>query len=214
MAHPFWPLFDLEVRTPTITLRYPDDELMVELAALARDGVHDAAEMPFTVPWTDVASPEREWNSYRYWWQLRAETTTDKFDIEFAVIRDGTVVGVQGMVAEQFRRKRAFMTGSWLGRAHQGRGIGAEMRAAILHLGFAGFGAEVATTGAWADNVRSLAITRRLGYEPNGIDRALKRDAPADLLRFRMTRSGWESTRRDDIELVGVEACLPLLGLA
>ena len=83
-----------------------------------------------------------------------------------------------------------------------------------MHLGFAGFGAEIATTGAWSDNARSLAVTSRLGYEANGIDRALKRDAPADLMRFRMTRAHWETIRRDDIELVGIEACLPLLGLA
>jgi RimJ/RimL family protein N-acetyltransferase len=214
VAHAFWPLFDLEVRTPTVTLRYPDDELMVELATLVREGVHDPAEMPFSVAWTDTPSPERERNSYRYWWQCRAETTADKFTIELAVIHDGTVVGIQGLSAEQFRQRRTFMTGSWLGRAHQGRGIGTEMRAAVLHLGFAGLGAEVATTGAWGDNARSLAITRRLGYEPNGVDRVLKRDSPADLLRFRMTRDHWETIRRRDIELVGVEPCLPLLGLA
>ena len=27
MAHPYWPLFDLQVRTPRLELRYPDDEL-------------------------------------------------------------------------------------------------------------------------------------------------------------------------------------------
>ena len=124
------------------------------------------------------------------------------------------VVGIQGLTAEQFVKRRTFMTGSWLGQEFQGRGIGKESRAAILHLGFAGFGAEIATTGAWSDNVRSLAVTRRLGYEANGIDRALKRDAPADLMRFRMTRAHWETIRQGDIELVGVEACLPLLGLA
>ena len=214
MVHPFWPLFDLEVRTPRLTLRYPDDALMVELATLARSGVHDPEEMPFTVPWTDAASPEREWNSYRYWWQCRAATTPEHWDIELAVIVDGEVVGVQGLTADEFVKRRTFMSGSWLGRAFQGRGTGKEMRAAILHLGFAGFGAEIATTGAWSDNARSLAVTSRLGYEANGIDRALKRDAPADLMRFRMTRAHWETIRRDDIELVGIEACLPLLGLA
>ena len=214
MTHPFWPLFDLEVRTPTVTLRYPDDGLMADLATLARDGVHDSSEMPFKIAWTDVPSPDREWNAYRYWWHCRAETNADQFDIELAVVCDGAVAGIQALSARHFRQQRTFLTGSWLGRAHQGRGIGREMREAVLHLGFAGFGAEAATTAAWEDNARSLAITRRLGYEPNGVDRALKRDSPADLLRFRMTRSHWETIRRRDIELVGVEPCLPLLGLA
>ena len=97
VVHPFWPLFDLEVRTPRLTLRYPDDGRMAELAALARAGVHDPEEMPFSVPWTDARSPEREWNSYRYWWKSRAETSAEHWDIEFAVIVDGKVVGCPGL---------------------------------------------------------------------------------------------------------------------
>src|SRR5262245_1843445 len=41
MVHPYWPLFDLEVRTPLVTLRYPDDALMIELATLIGKGIHD-----------------------------------------------------------------------------------------------------------------------------------------------------------------------------
>ncbi len=39
-------------------------------------------------------------------------------------------------------------TGSWLGRAHQGRGLGKEMRQAALHIIFAGLGAQQAVTRA------------------------------------------------------------------
>lgn len=214
MGHPFWPLFDLEVRTPRVMLRYPDDALMVALGTLIGEGIHAPEEMPFAFPWTDAESPELEWNSYRYWWRTRAETTADKWMIDLAVVVDGKVVGACGLGAEKFPTLRSFATGSWLGLAHQGQGIGKEMRAAILHLGFAGFGAEDANTAAWSDNPRSLGVTRALGYEPNGTDRQLQRDKPGELLRFRMTRQRWETIRRDDIELVGVEPCLPLLGLA
>jgi hypothetical protein len=37
---------------------------------------------------------------------------------------------------------REFESGSWLGREHQGRGLGKEMREATLHLGFEGLGAD------------------------------------------------------------------------
>jgi len=53
MLHPTWPLFDLEVRTPHISMRYVDDELATQLAELAAVGVHDPATMPFMTPWTD-----------------------------------------------------------------------------------------------------------------------------------------------------------------
>ena len=41
---------------------------------------------------------------------------------------------------------RTVGTGSWLGRPYQGRGIGKEMRGAVLALAFDGLGAEVAET--------------------------------------------------------------------
>ena len=93
------------------------------------------------------------------------------------------------MVSEQFRTLRTFETGSWLGKEFQGRGIGKEMRAATLHLGFAGFGAEEATTTAFADNARSLGVTRSLGYEADGRALKLQRDRAGESLRFRMTRA-------------------------
>ena len=49
MSHPYWPLFDLEVRTTRLTLRYVDEALAVELAEL-HGGIHDPATMPFCGP--------------------------------------------------------------------------------------------------------------------------------------------------------------------
>jgi RimJ/RimL family protein N-acetyltransferase len=213
VVHPFWPLFDLEVRTPLLTLRYPDDALMIELVTLIGKGIHDPDDMPFSLPWTDEVSPGRDWNSYRYWWRTRADLSPDTWTIDFAVVLDSRVAGATGLSGDHFRTLRTFETGSWLGKEFQGRGIGKEMRAATLHLGFAGFGAEEATTTAFANNARSLGVTRSLGYEPNGRALKLQRDRAGESLRFRMTRAHWETIRRDDIELVGVEPCLSLLGL-
>jgi len=147
MTHPYWPPFDLEVRTPRITLRYVDDELAVRLAELAAHGIHDPSWMPFALPWTDVASPELEQNTLRYYWRTRAELTPDHWDLPLAVLVDGDVVGACSVSGEHFAVVRTFETGSWLGRAHQGQGLGKEVRAASLHLGFEGLGALVATTG-------------------------------------------------------------------
>ncbi|MEO7556936.1 MAG: hypothetical protein ABIV94_10095 [Acidimicrobiales bacterium] len=48
-----WPLYGLEVRTPRLALRGPDDDLAQELVDLAERGIHEPGTMPFTVPWTD-----------------------------------------------------------------------------------------------------------------------------------------------------------------
>ncbi len=214
MAHPVWPLFDLRVATPRLELRYIDDDIALTLAQLASRGVHDPAFMPFTIEWTDVEGPALLRNTMQYYWRCRAEWSPEKWSLNFAALVDDEVVGTTGLMADHFGRLRAFETGSWLGRAFQGRGIGTEMRVATLHLGFAGLGAELATTAAFADNESSLGVTRKLGYSPNGTKRHLRRHEPAASASFVMPRSHWEANlRRDDITLHGVEDCLELFGL-
>jgi RimJ/RimL family protein N-acetyltransferase len=215
MAHPHWPLFDLEVRTPRLTLRPVTDDMAVELAALAAQGIHDPARMPFGIPWTRAESPELERRALQFHWRCRADMSAERWSINFAVVVDGDVVGSTGLMADDFPRLRQFETGSWLGRAYQGRGIGTEMRLATLAVGFDGFEAEWATTGAWHDNAASLGVTSRLGYSPTGHRRMVRNDqAPDVLLAFEMSRAHYvEHLRRDDIELVGVEPVRELLGI-
>ena len=45
MSTAIWPLFDLRVTTPRLSLRYVADELVAQ-------GIHDPATMPFSEPWT------------------------------------------------------------------------------------------------------------------------------------------------------------------
>jgi len=86
------------------------------------------------------------------------------------------------------------------------------MRAAVLHLAFAGFGATRAETAAWIDNPRSIAVTRGQGYRDNG-ERVLDRAGePTVELEFTIERATWDARRRSDIELVGVSPCLPMVG--
>jgi RimJ/RimL family protein N-acetyltransferase len=208
-----WPLFELRVRTPRVELRYPDDDLLDALLAVAAEGIHDPAVMPFQHPWTDRPPGDFERGFLQFHWRNRGSWEPAAWSFDLAVIVDGDPVGMQGMVAADFARLRSFETGSWLGQAHQGRGIGKAMRAAILHLGFAGLGAEVATTGAWEDNHASLGVTRALGYRPNGERYELRRGERARQLRFVMKRAEWEPGRRDDIVVEGIDACRPLFGI-
>jgi RimJ/RimL family protein N-acetyltransferase len=213
MAHPHWPLFDLEVRTPRLTLRYADDSLLTELATLAAKGIHDPSTMPFAIPWTDIEPPQLEREAFRFWWGCRADTSPARWNLILVALVGDTVVGTTGLIAAEFAVTREFETGSWLGREYQGQGLGKEMRHAALQLGFDGFGAEQATTGAFTDNPASLGVTRSLGYESNGRLRHERRGELAESLRFRMSREHWATIRRDDITLHGVEAAAAMLGL-
>jgi RimJ/RimL family protein N-acetyltransferase len=114
--------------------------------------------------------------------------------------------------AKNFATTRTVTTGSWLVQRAHGQGIGKEMRAAVLHLAFAGLSAVEAYTDAFDDNPASLGVTRALGYEPNGAHLYDREGKPVRVLAFTLSRATWEAQRRADIEIVGLDACLPLLG--
>jgi RimJ/RimL family protein N-acetyltransferase len=207
-----WPVAGLVVRTPRLLLRWPSDDDLVALADLAVQGIHGDDEMPFSTPWSRLPPGELELGLLRFHWKARASWGPELWDWNPVVVVDGEIVGTQGMVASHFPVLRTVATGSWLGRAHQGRGIGTEMRAAVLHLAFAGLGAERAETGAWDDNPASIAVTGKLGYRPNG-DKLLPLDGrPKRQVSFALSRTDWERSRRDDIELEGLEPCLVHFG--
>jgi RimJ/RimL family protein N-acetyltransferase len=209
-----WPLFDLRIRTPRLELRPPREADTYALVALAARGIHDPDFMPFLFPWTEVPSPRRERESLQFYWRCWADWSVENWRLPLAVIADGTVVGVQDMAGDGFLRRRVVHTGSWLGRAHQGQGLGKEMRLAVLHLGFLGLDAHRAETGAFVGNDASLGVTRALGYEANGDGVQLQRDDPARELRFKMDRAGFDRIKRSDIVIENLDPCLPMFGLA
>jgi hypothetical protein len=73
------------------------------------------------------------------------------------------------------------------------------MRAAILHLAFAGLAARQARSEAFADSRASDRISEALGYEPNGTSWATRRGEVAPLACWKLARDRWERTRRRDI---------------
>lgn len=124
-------------------------------------------------------------------------------------------VGTQDVGAEKFRELRQVVTGSWLGQAFHGQGIGTEMRAAVLHFAFVELGAVDAVTAAFLDNAPSNAISRHLGYRPDGIDRVVRRGQPVTEQRYRLTREQWRERSATPVTVDGMsEALLAMLGAA
>lgn len=213
-APTFWPLHDLRVGTHGLELRLASHSDLVALAQLAYDGVHDPAVMPFGVPWTDEAPDVRARSTMQWHWRSWADLSPESWHLSFVVVSDGVVVGTQELSAKQFAVRREVHTGSWLGREHQGKGIGKQMRAAVLHLAFAELGALWATTAAFEDNPSSLGVTRRLGYQPDGMEIFERRGAPATMLRYRLSLAEWQQTPRIEAVVSGLDPCRPLLGAA
>jgi RimJ/RimL family protein N-acetyltransferase len=210
-----WPLFALRVVTPRVTLRLPGDGDLARVAGVISAGIHDPAEMPFDdPPWTDEASPAREQKWVQRQWASRANWTPEDWRLRLMVEVEGEAAGMQEVMATGFAALRVVSTYSWLGQRWQGQGIGKEMRAAVLHLAFAGLGARAATSEAFTDNAASTAVSRALGYEENGRGFMAKRGVAQPEVRFLLTRERWSERRREDIRIEGLDACLPLFGVA
>ena len=213
MAHTYPPL-NVEARTPSLTLAGASDELLERLVPLVRAGIADAEPWPFDDPSSFyLDSPDREWRWLRSTWAGRGRVSPDWWRLYFAVLVDGEPVGMQTLTGRDFDRFGTVTSFSWLAPSRRGQGLGKEMRAAILHLAFAGLGAREAGSDAFVDNPASNRVSRSLGYEPNGFDWDTRRGEPVRVQQWVLTREAWERVRRDDIELAGVAECLPVLGL-
>jgi RimJ/RimL family protein N-acetyltransferase len=208
-----WPLQGLRLRTPRLELRLPGLAELDALAQLAADGVHDPGWMPFSVPWTDLPPAERARSVMQFHWRTLAGWTPQDWTLQLAVFRDGAVVGTQDLVGRDFAIVRQVSSGSWLGRRYQGAGIGTEMRAAVLDLAFAGLGAEAAVSSAMVGNPASAAVSRKLGYQPNGLDRRRVREASGQEQRFTLDQERWRQHRTVPVEIGGLGPCLPQFGL-
>src|SRR5437660_4743372 len=124
MGHPYWPLFDLRIRTPRLELRPDWDEGLVETAVAAAAGIHDPAVMPFYEAWTDAPPGQLELGVFRWAWRKRADLTPEHWEINFLIGFEGRVIGVQTLEAEHFAKAKTVETGSWIGQKYQGQGIG------------------------------------------------------------------------------------------
>lgn len=191
----------------------PSEADLYALADLAAAGVHDPDVQPFMVAWTDLPPDERARSVLLYQWRQRGAWQADKWSLELAVVHQGTVVGIQGIGGRDFAVLREVHTGSWLGLAHQGKGIGTEMRAAVLHLAFAGLGAEYARSEAFTDNPASIGVSRKLGYAEDGIERMVSRGRAATSLRFRLDLATWQANHTVPVTISGLAPCLPMFGL-
>lgn len=208
-----WPQSALVLRTPRLELRPDDDEGLAELVEVAYRGVHPPDRMPFMIPWTDADPRYLGRGALQYFWGERSRFAPSSWALHFLVRHEGRVIGVQTLRADEFGVRREVGSGSWLGLASQGRGLGTEMRAAILLYAFDVLGADHARSEAFSDNVASHRVSQRLGYVEDGFEILSPRGVPVHNIRLRLTP---ETLRRPtwDLRVEGhTEELAGLLGV-
>jgi RimJ/RimL family protein N-acetyltransferase len=208
-----WPLYDLRVRTGDLELRYPTEAELPAFADIIEGGLHPPGEMPFGLAWTELPRGERTVSSYQWWMGSRGRWSVDEWFLTLGVWEHGIPVGFQDVRAEKFLTFRTVHTGSWLGLPFQGRGIGKQMRQAVLGLAFDHLGAVAAETEAFLDNPASNKVSIGVGYEPNGFGALAPNGIPRPTQKFRLTLDGWRARPRPAITVEGLERSLGLFGL-
>lgn len=211
-----YPLLGVRVSTPRLELRSATDDLLDELAEFVRAGKTHADPAPYDDPMSFYEpDPDLRVATWlRAIWRRRGAVEPDAWRLYFVVMVDGRPVGEQTLTGVDFASLGTVTTFSWLSTDERGRGLGREMRAAVLHLAFDGLAAKEASSDAFVDNEPSNAVSRALGYEPNGVEWATRQGEPALLNRWRLTRQVWEQGRRDDIVVHDLEACRATLPLS
>lgn len=203
-----WPLLGVKLSVSDVELTAIDDATALDLGRLAASGIHGDA-LPFQRPWTRGTPLDVARSVFKHQATVRSECTPEHWALEFAARLDGTLIGLQSLEADDFPTARSAESGSWLGRDWQGRGIGTLLRMAILSFAFEGLGANEVRTSAWSDNGASNAVTRKLGYEPNG-EQVLDREGAATVMKhYRLGRATWEqrpAELRQHVQLDGLEA--------
>lgn len=211
-----YPLFGLRLRLGPLEMRPVGFDDIPRLLDLIAGGVvaDDLPGYPLSGPFAlGEDTMERRRDSMRFWWSNWLNTTPRNFAIQFVVIRDGELVGAQDIGARDFAAVRSGASGSWLGISHQGRGTGTLMRQAICMFAFDHLGACEMHSGAFEDNARSLAVSRKVGYVENGRRRQQRGDGtPGVEILLRLLP---EQLHRPDypLEVDGLEAVLEFLGL-
>jgi ribosomal protein S18 acetylase RimI-like enzyme len=117
------PLTRLRLRTPRLELRLPTRTEARRLFAVAEAGVHDTLDEDNFVAHA---------------------TGSTANSIRFTAFLEGEPIGVQGLDVHP----EWVSTDAWLGQAYQGRGLGTEMRAAVLTYAFDVREAAAARSGA------------------------------------------------------------------
>ena len=205
------PLHELRLKTPRLELRLGSREELVDLGHLAQEGIRPREEMPFEIPWTDRSGEPTFVEDFVAYHEdaLRAWKPND-WSLNLLAFLKSRPIGSRSIRSEDFSTRREIDTGSWLGRAYQGQGLGTEMRTAALELAFRELGATAAVSGSVVGNESSKRVSEKLGYAVVGSSTIAPRGEPVTKYDLRIERGTWQALV--PVEIEGAEECLALFG--
>ena len=195
-----WPPHALILTTPDLVLRGMTESDALALAAIAPDDLG-----------TDPDRPSLGHDVEQAYWRAMGTWQHDDWVLPLTVSHEGVPVGVQALEGKHFAVVRVVDSYSWLVKPARGKGIGKQMRAAVLELAFRGLGAVEAISEAWDDNAASLGVSRAMGYADNGVLRQRRDGGVGRMRHVVLSADTWTSPY--PVSIQGFEPCLPLFGL-
>ena len=213
MTYRHWPMFDLRLTTPDLELRHLTEADLDALAAVLPD---DAEQDPAATTYAGLDRADgRAVTVHQDYWRARGGWRPESWALSFAVLHEGALVGYQGLEGDDFAILRTVDSSSFLAAEVRGRGLGKQMRAAVLTLAFGPLSAEYAISSAWSDNHASLAVSRALGYVDNGVTTHRRGAGAGEMVHLRLTRERWLASEWPArVTVSGADACLVFFGLA
>jgi RimJ/RimL family protein N-acetyltransferase len=208
----YWPLFDLRITAPDLLLRpMREADLGTVSDLLPEDLELDPAATRYAISdehrTRGIITHQGYWTSFGTW-------RPSAWRLGFVVLSGERIVGFQELEGNDFPLLRTVDTSSFLIPSVRGRGLGKQMRRAVLALAFGQLEAAAAVTSAWHDNYASLGVSLALGYRPNGETLHAREDRADVMVHLRLTRSDWLANDLGrDIQVTGVDPCRFLFGM-
>ena len=205
-----WPLHGISVRTAQLDLQVMTEADLPTLWSLLPDDL-ELNPHATTYAGLDVPANRRAVVVQGYWRAL-GMWSPDDWALPFVVRAGGEVVGAQWLEGPDWRAERTVDSSSWLVAPARGRGLGKQMRAAVLALAFGPLRADAAVSSAVVDNGSSLGVSRALGYRDT--HRSVLEHSGETLQHVRLERATWErSGQAREVDIAGVSPALPLFGV-
>ena len=205
-----WPLHGIRLRTADLDLQVMTEADLPTLWSVLPD---DVGMNPHATTYSGLDDrANRSAIIAQAYWRALGVWSPDDWALPFVVRSAGAVVGAQWLEGPDWRSDRTVDSSSWLVAGARGRGLGRQMRAAVLALAFGPLRAEAAISSAVVDNAPSLGVSRSLGYHDT--HRSVLEHSGQTLQHVRLDRKTWDASGRSrHVVVEGVDPALPLFGL-
>ncbi len=205
-----WPLHGIRLRTADLDLQVMTEADLPTLWSVLPD---DVGMNPHATTYAGLGGrANRSASIAQAYWRALGVWSPDDWALPFVVRSGGEVVGAQWLEGPDWRADRTVDSSSWLVAPARGRGLGKQMRAAVLALAFGPLRADAAVSSAVVDNRSSLGVSRALGYRDT--HRSVLEHSGETLQHVRLGRATWEASgQAREVVIAGVSPALPLFGI-